>query len=47
MSRDIYYSGMFIPYLLGYKTGFSPLDLSYKTDLDFWDCFGREKNSVL
>ena len=23
------------------------LDQSYKMDLDFWDCFGREKNSVL
>ena len=23
------------------------MDLSYKMDLDFWDCFGREKNSVL
>ena len=23
------------------------LDPSYKTDLDFWDCFGRKKNSVL
>ena len=61
-----------IPYLFGYKTGFSlsrmstkiiksvlfnfaviqvlpflnnpkDLDLSYKTDLDFWDCFGRKK----
>ena len=21
------------------------LDLSYKTDLDFWDCFGGEKTS--
>ena len=20
------------------------LDLSYKTDLDFWDCFGKKKN---
>ena len=23
------------------------LDLSYKTDLDFWGCFGGKKNSVL
>ena len=23
------------------------LDPSYKMDLDFWDCFGREKNTVL
>ena len=23
------------------------LDPSYKMDLDFWDCFGEEKNSVL
>ena len=23
------------------------LDPSYKMDLDFWDCFGRKKNSVL
>ena len=23
------------------------LDLSYKMDLDFWDCFGRKKNSVI
>ena len=22
------------------------LDLSYKTDLDFWNCFGREKQST-
>ena len=23
------------------------LDPSYKMDLDFWDCFGRKKNTVL
>ena len=23
------------------------LDPSYKTDLDFWDCFGRKKTPVL
>ena len=23
------------------------LELSYRTDLDFWDCFRRKKNSVL
>ena len=22
-------------------------DLSYKTDLDIWDCFGKEKHTVL
>ena len=34
----------------GYKTGFfvfqnnpKNLELSYKTDLDFWDCLGRVK----
>ena len=40
-----------IPYSYGYKTRvFFPfqnnpknLDLSYKTDLDFWDCLGRVK----
>ena len=37
-------------YFLGYKTEFLPiqnnpkkLDLSYKTDLDLWDCLGRVK----
>ena len=41
----------FIPYSFGYE--FSSLQnnsedvgLSYKTDLDFWDCFGREKPDV-
>ena len=24
-----------------------PLDLSYKTDVDFWDCFEREKQTTL
>ena len=23
------------------------LDLSYKTDLDFWDCFGRKKHRLI
>ena len=23
------------------------LDLSYRTDLDFWDCFGREKTYLI
>ena len=39
-----------LPYFLGYKTDFfsfqnnpKDLDLSYKTDLDLWDCLGRVK----
>ena len=42
-------SGQFaLPYLFGYKTEFplpkqsKNLDPSHKTDLDFWDCFGRD-----
>ena len=42
-----------IPYLFSYKTEVFPfqnnpkdLDPSYKMDLDFWDCFGRE-NPIL
>ena len=38
------------PYFFGYKTDFfsflnnpKDLDLSYKTDLDLWDCLGRTK----
>ena len=37
----------FILYFFGYKTVFPSennpknLDLSYKTDLDLWDCLGR------
>ena len=23
------------------------LDLSYKMDLDFWDCFGNKKNCLI
>ena len=41
----------FIPYSFGYE--FSSLqnnsedvDLSYKTDLYFWDCFGKEKPNM-
>ena len=41
---------MGIPYFFGYKTVFFPfqknhryLDLSYKMDLDIWDCFRREQ----
>ena len=37
-----------LPYFFGYKTEFfsflynpKDLDLSYKTDLDLWDCLGR------
>ena len=40
-----------IPYFFSYKTEFfsfqnnpNSLDQSYKTDLDFWDCFGRIKS---
>ena len=40
---------MMLPYGFAYKTGSFPskiitknLDPSYKTDLDFWDCFRRE-----
>ena len=40
----------FIPYFFGYKTEFffilnnpKNLDLSYKTDLDLWDCLGKVK----
>ena len=38
-----------VSYLFGCKIGFPfqnnlrDLDLSCKTDLDLWDCFGREK----
>ena len=39
-----------VPYFFGYKAKFfflpkqsKNLDPSYKTDLDFWDCFGRVK----
>ena len=39
-----------LPYFFGYKTEFfsvqnNPRDLdpSCKTDLDLWDCYGREK----
>ena len=39
-----------ILYFFGYKTEFfsfqnnpKDLDLSYKTDLDLWDCLGRVK----
>ena len=33
-------------YFFGYKTGFfssKNIDLSYKMDLDLWDCLGRVK----
>ena len=40
----------YLPYLFGYKTELfyfqnnpKNLDLSYKTDLDLWDCLGRVK----
>ena len=40
-----------LPYFFGYKTKYFPsknnpknLDLSYKTDLDLWDCLGRVKS---
>ena len=39
-----------VPYFFGYKTEFfsfqnnpKNLDLSYKTDLDLWNCLGRVK----
>ena len=39
-----------VPYFFGYKTEIfsfqnnsKDLDLSYKTDLDLWDCLGRVK----
>ena len=39
-----------LPYFFGYKTEVffflnnpKNLDLSYKTDLDIWDCLGRVK----
>ena len=39
-----------LPYFFGYNTEFFPfqnnpenLDLSYKTDLDLWDCLGLVK----
>ena len=38
-----------LPYFFVYKTAFvsfktiQNLDLSYKMDLDLWDCFGRVK----
>ena len=40
-----------LPYFLGYKTEFffsfhnypKNLDLSYKMDLDLWDCLRKEK----
>ena len=39
-----------LSYFFGYKTEFftfqnnpKDLDLSYKTDLDLWDCLGRVK----
>ena len=40
-----------LPYFFGYKTGlfsfqsnYKNLDLHYKTDLDIWDCLGRENS---
>ena len=50
----------YFPYFFGYKTGFFPfennpknLDLSYKTDLDFWNfffkvggCFQMERENI-
>ena len=40
----------YIPYFLGYRMEVFPfqnipkyLDLTYKTDLDFLDCFGKEQ----
>ena len=38
-----YYIILILPFLNNHKN----LDPSYKTDLDLWDCFGRQKNSVL
>ena len=33
--------------MLSFLNNSKDLDLSYKTDLDFWHCFGREKDFVL
>ena len=33
--------------VLPFLNNLKDLDPSYKTDLDFWDCFGRKKKSVL
>ena len=30
-----------------YQNNFKDLDLSYKTDLDIWNCFGRENLILL
>ena len=45
---------MFLPYFFSYKTRNFPLqnnpknlDLSYKTDLDFWDCFWKGNTHLL
>ena len=47
-----YYETFPFTYFFGYKMVFFPfqnnpkyLDLSYKTDLDIWDCFRRENQS--
>ena len=47
-------SYLLLPYFTGYNTWVFPsktipknLDLSYKTDLDFWDCFWKVKASLI
>ena len=36
-----------VKWVLSFQNNLKDLDPSYKMDLDFWDCFGRKKNSVL
>ena len=52
LSLDAYCqnTSIILPYFFGYKAEFlsfqnnpKNLDLSYKTDLDIWDCLGRVK----
>ena len=44
-SQFLFFSSKIHPKIFPFKTIQKNLDLSYKTDLDFWDCFGMEKTS--
>ena len=50
----LWYAKFDLPYFFDYKTEFfsfhyipKDLDLSYKTDLDLWDCLGRVKIGII